>query len=579
MKSILMVICVVITLPINSIATSKSSRNIWIVDVNDAYITINLGCRVIWQPQAITVGNRTYVLLVLQNGTMLLMDPAHEVAKWNTRVLGLKELIATNREIYVVAGSNNVIVYNTTSGEIKVNRSVGDEVEAVRIGYFTRKEGTQAIVLANRTIIIVETWERINVTKYISKPIIIGDMDNDGYDEIISNMETRSLLTDIQNNTQRAFLGGRPELILTTRCGEKPRVLWTSRGAILYQQKSIHEQYYGGVEYFIDLYLGRSLLLRAKFNYSERPQELYKYYICPGDLDGDGDMEVFLMVNTTANYAKVFIVDCYRRKVEKVLHAPLATSPPMVADIDNDRRVEVLYMSGNKLMVIDDTTYQVKQILEIVEECQFYPIVANLDPSDKELEMLLVDGERILIYDIFSEKTHIVWQGTHGDETYSRNTLKIDGDADMLPDRLEEEIETSKTDPDTDNDQLPDGWEYMNNLDPLGPQDATLDNDNDGLNNIAEYEYGGDPWDSDTDDDGLSDYDEAQIGTDLRLSDTDGDGYSDGYEVSHGTDPLDPDDYPVPLIVRYWWVPVVCVAVIVVLVVFFHRRGVLVRKA
>jgi len=155
---------------------------------------------------------------------------------------------------------------------------------------------------------------------------------------------------------------------------------------------------------------------------------------------------------------------------------------------------------------------------------------------------------------------------------------KFDHDLDYLTDNIERRIGTELDIWDTDKDELPDGWEYMNNLDPLGPQDATLDNDNDGLNNIAEYRYGGDPWDSDTDDDGFSDYDEAQIGTDLRLNDTDGDGYSDGYEVSHGTDPLDPDDYPVPLIVRYWWVPVACVAVIVVFVVFFYRRGVLVGR-
>ncbi len=149
--------------------------------------------------------------------------------------------------------------------------------------------------------------------------------------------------------------------------------------------------------------------------------------------------------------------------------------------------------------------------------------------------------------------------------------MRNDADLDFLPDTIEIEIGTNTTMRDTDNDVLPDGWEYMNKLNPLDPQDAILDNDNDGLDNIAEYEYGGDPWDSDTDDDGLSDYDEARIGTDLRLNDTDGDGYSDSYEVSHGTDPLDPDDYPAPFVVGFWWILMIVIAIIIVLLVFLYR--------
>ena len=166
------------------------------------------------------------------------------------------------------------------------------------------------------------------------------------------------------------------------------------------------------------------------------------------------------------------------------------------------------------------------------------------------------------------DTTH-TYTGIICEETFVQ--MKNDGDLDFLPDTIEIEIGTNTTIRDTDNDTLPDGWEYMNKLNPLDPQDAILDNDDDGLNNIAEYKYGGDPWDSDTDDDGLSDYDEARIGTNLRLNDTDGDGYSDGYEVFHGTDPLDPSDYPASFIGRYWWVLIVLI-VAVFSVVFFLGR-------
>ncbi len=134
--------------------------------------------------------------------------------------------------------------------------------------------------------------------------------------------------------------------------------------------------------------------------------------------------------------------------------------------------------------------------------------------------------------------------------------LENDSDLDGLSDNEEKNIGTDPHNSDTDSDGMPDGWEYVNNLDPLDPTDATQDNDGDGLDNKMEYIYGTDPTDPDTD----------------------GDGYSDGYEVSHGTDPLDPNDYPVPFIRRYWWVLVISIASIVVLVVFLHRHRVSVRK-
>jgi len=51
---------------------------------------------------------------------------------------------------------------------------------------------------------------------------------------------------------------------------------------------------------------------------------------------------------------------------------------------------------------------------------------------------------------------------------------------------------------DTDGDGIPDWWEDLNGLNRLGPTDALLDNDGDGLTNLEEFKRGTDPNESNT---------------------------------------------------------------------------------
>lgn len=75
-----------------------------------------------------------------------------------------------------------------------------------------------------------------------------------------------------------------------------------------------------------------------------------------------------------------------------------------------------------------------------------------------------------------------------------------------------------------------DDWKYL------------ADTDDDGLPNLIEKEIGSDPYNPDTDGDNLPDgYEALTLGTDPTKPDTDDDGLYDGDEIYFETDPLNPD--------------------------------------
>jgi len=92
---------------------------------------------------------------------------------------------------------------------------------------------------------------------------------------------------------------------------------------------------------------------------------------------------------------------------------------------------------------------------------------------------------------------------------------------------------------DSDEDGISDAIENRYDfLDPENPEDAKLDQDNDGLSNVDEFSLGSDPEEQDTDNDEILDGDEVKNNTSPILADTDGDSLKDGEEIALGTNPL-----------------------------------------
>ena len=106
-------------------------------------------------------------------------------------------------------------------------------------------------------------------------------------------------------------------------------------------------------------------------------------------------------------------------------------------------------------------------------------------------------------------------------EDVSITYVPIDTDDDDIPDF---------EDSDDDNDGLPDSWESQYGFSPLVP-DASGDPDFDTLKNLQEFQNHTDPLDNDTDGDGLGDGFEIVFSkTNPTILDTNGDGFGDGLE-------------------------------------------------
>ncbi|MBN1673048.1 MAG: choice-of-anchor D domain-containing protein [Kiritimatiellae bacterium] len=137
-----------------------------------------------------------------------------------------------------------------------------------------------------------------------------------------------------------------------------------------------------------------------------------------------------------------------------------------------------------------------------------------------------------------SNQTLTVLEGQN--TAFTGTYLILDTDNDGLTDLDEMNVYgTSPYNSDSDGDEMKDGWEVANSLDPLTP-DGSSDPDSDGLNNRGEHERGTNPHDPDSDNDGwLDGYEVEWTHTDPTRPDTDGDSLNDPHEDIAGTNPND----------------------------------------
>jgi len=96
----------------------------------------------------------------------------------------------------------------------------------------------------------------------------------------------------------------------------------------------------------------------------------------------------------------------------------------------------------------------------------------NLDPEQAYDAEVDTDGDQLTNLEEFVNNT---------------NPRRRDTDDDGAEDALELQANTLPNDADSDGDNMKDGYELNYGLDPLSPEDAMLDNDDDGLSNLEEF--------------------------------------------------------------------------------------------
>ena len=97
---------------------------------------------------------------------------------------------------------------------------------------------------------------------------------------------------------------------------------------------------------------------------------------------------------------------------------------------------------------------------------------------------------------------------------------------------------------DTDGDNIDDGFEIANGLNPNDLNDAGLDSDEDGRTNLQEYQgLDGESPVSDSNNDGIAEINDLDTGdaTAPNSTDSDGDGLNDDVEIAEGYDPANSD--------------------------------------
>lgn len=167
----------------------------------------------------------------------------------------------------------------------------------------------------------------------------------------------------------------------------------------------------------------------------------------------------------------------------------ITTTNPLINDTDGDGLIdgdEVYGIIGDFLDIMDFYEYSGGEYWTYEWRLTIMHLGINTNPLNDDTDNDgLKDGAEIGLGNLYSHGRPLL--NLFKEEKYPSSPVIADMDLDGLKDGAEIILGTNLTNPDTDNDQIIDGWEAKFNLNPLNSEDANKDFDNDNLTNFEEY--------------------------------------------------------------------------------------------
>jgi len=253
------------------------------------------------------------------------------------------------------------------------------------------------------------------------------------------------------------------------------------------------------------------------------------------DINSDSFQEIVQLLSTGV---AVYKFDEGFEEVFTFMYGSEYFESPAIADIDRDNKMEIIIRNEFNLYFLEDDGEIKRQLSRPHGGIRIPTLIYDID-NDKEIEIISLTGTGVMFIEETNDFGYSPWIFPLGSPTH---TFNPDEDSDGLWDYEEEGIGTNVNNNDSDSDTVSDGDEVNRYL--MNPliHDIRLDTDSDGLTNIQEADvYFTDPKNPDSDYDSINDFDEINVyGTNPLSGDSDEDGLSDDYEIFY--DSLDPND-------------------------------------
>jgi len=443
---------------------------------------------------------------------------------WTSPVIGD---IDNDNELEVVIGDRDGLIYalNGKDGWPEWVYICNDRIDVPPTICDINNNGRYEVIFCAGSVIYclrgrdgVPSWH-INLLYRIVVPPAVGDLNGDGIMDIVVQCEndyvyaidvaTHQILWALEKGKGKEYFIGGNILIADVNMDGTPDVITKGYGIVTYAINGING----------------SILWSANVR---------GFHFAAGDIDEDGSLEIvassidgLVLINGEDGAVKYTNL--------------ISVGSPVLGDVDGDGKLDIVALSSDgKLYILRGNGKNVS--MPFNTSFRASPILVNID-SDPSPEIIICSmSGQIFALDVVSKESgeRIYWCCERGDIHGTSNVFLIDPDYDMLSTYSETLLGLNASNPDTDGDSLPDGWEFYHGLDPSS-NDAMNDPDNDGLTNLEEYELRTDPMNNDTDNDGLLDGKELEIGTNPLNPDSDQDLLRDGEEVRIGTNPLSRD--------------------------------------